>query len=37
VPGARLVTIAAAAHLTPMERPGTVAAALSDFFASALG
>jgi pimeloyl-ACP methyl ester carboxylesterase len=36
VPGARLVTIAGAAHLTPMERPGAVAAALRDFFAEAL-
>ena len=37
IPGARLVTVAGAGHLTPMERPGAVAAALSDFFASALG
>ena len=36
VPGARLVTIAGAAHLTPMERPGAVAAALGEFFGSAL-
>jgi len=36
VPGARLVTIAGAAHLTPMERPGAVAAALRDFFAESL-
>jgi pimeloyl-ACP methyl ester carboxylesterase len=37
IPGARLVTIAGAAHLTPMERPGAVAAALREFFAAALG
>jgi 3-oxoadipate enol-lactonase len=37
VPGARLVTIAGAAHLTPMERPGAVASALGGFFAEALG
>ncbi len=36
IPGARLVTIPGAGHLTPMERPGAVAAALGDFFASAL-
>jgi pimeloyl-ACP methyl ester carboxylesterase len=30
------VTIPAAGHLTPMERPGAVAAALGDFFAAAL-
>jgi pimeloyl-ACP methyl ester carboxylesterase len=37
IPGARLVTIAGAGHLAPMERPGAVAAALGDFFAAALG
>lgn len=37
IPGARLVTIPGAGHLAPMERPGAVAAALSDFFAGALG
>jgi len=36
IPGARLVRIAGAGHLTPMERPGAVAAALGDFFATAL-
>jgi 3-oxoadipate enol-lactonase/4-carboxymuconolactone decarboxylase len=36
IPGARLVKIAGAGHLAPMERPGAVAAALSDFFAGAL-
>jgi 3-oxoadipate enol-lactonase len=36
IPGARFVSIAAAGHLTPMERPGAVAAALSEFFATAL-
>lgn len=36
VPGARLVTIAGAGHLAPMERPGAVASALGDFFAAAL-
>jgi len=36
IPGARLARIAGAAHLTPMERPGAVAAALGDFFAAAL-
>jgi len=36
VPGARLVTIQAAGHLAPMERPRATAAALGDFFASAL-
>ena len=36
VRGARLVTIAGAAHLTPMERPGAVSAALGEFFAEAL-
>ncbi len=37
IPGARLVTVPAAGHLTPMERPGAVAAALGDFFAAPLG
>lgn len=37
IPGARLVTIPAAGHLTPMERPGAVAAALSEFFGATLG
>jgi len=37
IPGARLVRIAGAGHLTPMERPGAVAVALGDFFAAALG
>jgi pimeloyl-ACP methyl ester carboxylesterase len=36
IPGARLVTIPAAGHLTPMERPGAVAAALAEFFGAAL-
>jgi 3-oxoadipate enol-lactonase len=36
IPGARLVTIPGAGHLAPMERPRAVAAALGDFFASAL-
>lgn len=36
IPGARLVTIPGAGHLTPMERPGAVAAALGDFFAAVL-
>jgi pimeloyl-ACP methyl ester carboxylesterase len=37
IPGARLVTIPGAGHLTPMERPGAVAAALDEFFGAALG
>src|SRR5207249_1844873 len=37
IPGARFVPIAGAGHLSPMERPGAVAAALQDFFSSALG
>ncbi|MGH9399201.1 MAG: alpha/beta fold hydrolase [Thermoanaerobaculia bacterium] len=37
VAGARLVTIPGAGHLAPMERPRAVAAALGDFFSSALG
>src|SRR5437667_278048 len=36
IPGARYVPIPAAGHLTPMERPGAVAAALSEFFAENL-
>jgi pimeloyl-ACP methyl ester carboxylesterase len=36
IPGARLVTIAGAGHLTPMERPGAVAAALGEFFGATL-
>lgn len=36
IPGARYVPISAAGHLTPMERPGAVAAALSEFFAENL-
>jgi pimeloyl-ACP methyl ester carboxylesterase len=36
IPGASLVKIPGAGHLTPMERPGAVAAALGDFFAGAL-
>jgi 3-oxoadipate enol-lactonase len=36
IPGARLVSIPGAGHLAPMERPRAVAAALADFFASAL-
>lgn len=36
IPGARLEKIPGAGHLTPMERPGAVAAALGDFFAGAL-
>jgi pimeloyl-ACP methyl ester carboxylesterase len=37
IPGARLVTIPSAGHLTPMERPGPVAAALGDFFGAVFG
>ena len=36
IPGAKLTTIPGAGHLSPMERPGAVAAALGDFFAGAL-
>lgn len=36
IPQARFLEIPAAGHLTPMERPGPVAAALGDFFSSAL-
>src|SRR5262249_62202886 len=32
IPGARLVTVPAAGHLTPMESPAAVASALGDFF-----
>jgi pimeloyl-ACP methyl ester carboxylesterase len=37
IPGARLVRIPDAGHLTPMERPGPVSAALGNFFAASLG
>jgi 3-oxoadipate enol-lactonase len=36
IPHARLVTIQGAGHLTPMEKPEEVAAALSDFFSANL-
>jgi pimeloyl-ACP methyl ester carboxylesterase len=36
IPGARLVTIAGAGHLTPMERPKAVAGALAEFFGATL-
>jgi pimeloyl-ACP methyl ester carboxylesterase len=36
IPGSRLVTIAGAGHLTPMERPKAVAEALAAFFVSSL-
>jgi 3-oxoadipate enol-lactonase len=36
IPGARLVTIPEAGHLTPMEQPKAVGKDLSDFFTSAL-
>jgi len=36
IPGARLTTIPGAGHLAPMERPGAVAAALSEFFGGVL-
>ena len=36
IPGARYVPIPATGHLTPMERPGAVAAALAEFFAENL-
>ena len=36
IPGARLTTIPGSAHLAPMERPGAVAAALSEFFGATL-
>lgn len=34
IPGARFVPIPGAGHLTPMERPGAVAAALAEIFTS---
>lgn len=37
IPGARLITVEGAGHLTPMERPAEVAAALDEFFGKALG
>lgn len=37
IPGARFSTIPMAGHLTPMERPKAVAAALSQFFGETLG
>jgi pimeloyl-ACP methyl ester carboxylesterase len=36
IPGARLVRIPGAGHLTPMERPKAVAEAMAEFFSSAL-
>jgi pimeloyl-ACP methyl ester carboxylesterase len=36
IPGARLVRIPGAGHLTPMERPRAVAATLTEFFGPAL-
>ena len=36
IPGARLVTIEGAGHLTPLEKPAEVAAALGEFFEKAL-
>lgn len=36
IAGARLVRVPSSGHLTPMERPGAVAGALGDFFASSL-
>jgi pimeloyl-ACP methyl ester carboxylesterase len=36
IPGARLVTVPGAGHLTPMERPKAVAGALAEFFSPAL-
>jgi 3-oxoadipate enol-lactonase len=36
IPGARFVPIGGAGHLTPMERPGAVGAALSEFFSAPL-
>ena len=36
IPGAAFVPIASAGHLTPMERPGAVAAALGEHFAAHL-
>jgi pimeloyl-ACP methyl ester carboxylesterase len=37
IPGARLVTVPGAGHLTPMERPKAVSEALAEFYAAALG
>jgi 3-oxoadipate enol-lactonase len=37
IPGARLVTIPGAGHLTPMERPKAVSEALGEFFSATLG
>jgi pimeloyl-ACP methyl ester carboxylesterase len=36
IPGARLVTVPGAGHLTPMERPKAVSQVLEEFFAAAL-
>jgi len=36
IPGARLVTVPGAGHLTPMERPKAVAEALAEFFSATL-
>lgn len=36
IPGARLVRVPGAAHLSPMERPKAVAEALSEFFSASL-
>lgn len=36
IPGARLVTVPASGHLTPMERPKAVARALDELFSEAL-
>ncbi len=36
IPGARFVPVPGAGHLTPMERPGAVAAALAEHFAAHL-
>lgn len=36
IPGARLVTVPGAGHLTPMERPRAVAEALGEFFSATL-
>jgi pimeloyl-ACP methyl ester carboxylesterase len=37
IPGAEFVEIPAAGHLTPVEKPKVVAAALTAFFARSLG
>ncbi len=37
IPNVRLVVVAGAGHLTPMERPKAVAEALGEFFAAPLG